>query len=130
MNSRRQSCEILRSAALALAVGSAFIAGCAHSEMARQRAHMREDGMANSARVFVRHEAEAPERMNRTLAAVDEKHRADVLATDENGRKIDGWLEFDRRRWDERQPEYRRHIENQLNGKPESIEPNAILLFW
>ncbi|MCH7872923.1 MAG: hypothetical protein IID33_14610, partial [Planctomycetes bacterium] len=47
------------------------------------------------------------------------------------GELVHDYVDRDFRRWEERQPAYRSTFERLiLRGKPENIEPTAIILFW
>lgn len=105
-------------------------AGCAHKELSDRRWAARERGVQNTVDVWRRGEADAPRRMNHTLGVADRQLDRDVRTTEAAPARIGGWIDYDTQRWMNNQPVYRRHLENQLRGRPERIEPHTIILFW
>ena len=117
--------------ATAMAALPALTAGCQHRQMAERRAQMRRESLGYVVDSIVRSEASRPARMNDTFGAIDRKWRLDVENTRRNGELVVEFFERDFRRWEQQQPEYRGAIERLfLHGKPENIEPTAIILFW
>ncbi len=117
--------------ATALAALLALTTGCQHQQMAERRAQMRRENIGYVVDSIVRSEASRPARMNDTFGAIERKRRLDVENTRRNGALVQDYFDRGFRRWEERQPAYRDGIERLiLHGKPENIEPTAIILFW
>ncbi|MBK8913219.1 MAG: hypothetical protein IPM64_01225 [Phycisphaerales bacterium] len=115
---------------LAAACAIVLAAGCAQRELSDRRLAARERGVQNTLAVWKRGEADAPRRVDRTLGVAGQQLDRDVQKTEAAPARIGGWIDFDTQRWMNNQPVYRRHIENQLHGKPDEVEPHAIILFW
>ena len=105
--------------------------GCQHQDLAERRARMRRDNIARTVNMIERSEASRPARMGRTLTAIDRRARLDARNTVLNGERVENQVKRSFRRWQDRQPYYRKGIDRfLLRGKPENIEPTAIILFW
>ena len=54
--------------------------------------------------------------------------RRDLVELRRDMRALRAWFEYDCIRWSERQESYRRRLEQIFGGKPEDIEPTAIIM--
>ena len=107
------------------------VAGCQQQQMAERRAQMRFHNIAFVVGAMERSEASRPGRINNTFGVIERKWRLDVENTRRNGELVIEFFDRDFRRWEQQQPEYRDAFERLiLRGKPENIEPTAIILFW
>lgn len=107
-----------------------LLAGCAERELSDRRIQAREGGVDNSLRVFGDYELKGEQRLATTFEVAERQLQRDVAVTAAAGERIGGWIDYDVKRWNANQATYRRHIENQIRGKPEAIERSAIWLFW
>jgi len=71
-----------------------------------------------------------PARFNRTVGMIERKIQYDAELTRENGDEIRVLWNESWRRWVERQPIYRAEAERLFGGKPDQIEPTAIIMFY
>ena len=120
-----------RTSTIVTAAALAAVTGCQHQQMAERRAQMRRDNVDYVVDSIVRSEASRPGRVDNTVGLIERRWRLDVENTRRNGELVHEYFERDFQRWEDRQPAYRSAIERLiLRGKPENIEPTAIILFW
>ncbi len=119
-----------RCAAFALALlGLCAAAGC-DSPLARQRTADRERSLKWTVGTLAERERKSPERLQHDFEYIkrEESKREQLFARDLAQAKA--YIDFDIRRWQERQDDYAKEIWEQLRGKPENLERNAIILFY
>jgi hypothetical protein len=105
-------------------------AGCQHAGVAEDRLVFRSERVARTARAVERRESLRPQRLERTLREIDRDLRRAAAASRTNIAEIDVYHRDRWQRWSERQPVYQYETRRILGGKPERIEPNAIILFF
>lgn len=105
-------------------------AGCRHHDLAAGRLEARQAKLHQTAETWAQTEQSRPSRLARTAqhGVWYFQHQAEEL--DRNLSGAARYLERDLRRWRDRQRVYREKALDLLYGKPERIEPNAIILFY
>lgn len=122
---------LLRAAVLTLAASVLLgSAGCQHAGVAEDRLVFRSERVARTARAIERQESVRPQRLDRTLREIDRDLRRAAAASRTNIAEMDVYHRARWQRWSERQPVYRDATRRILGGKPERIQPNAIILFF
>ena len=120
-----------RSSQLAL-LGVILVAsvGCEPSPFAQQRITYREDHVRRTAEAFAQSEASRPERLRQAVEFIS----YDLNRTSQHFQRdldyVDFWWQRDVKRMRDRQPEYEQELGRILRGKPETIERNAIIMFF
>lgn len=114
----------------ACAVILAFTAGCRHEDFARDRLEMRGGHIAEVADTVARSETRRPMVLDRTTDRIRETIAIDVRRMPRNQRALEDYARHDWTRLRSRSPEYRRNAERILWGRPDTIERNAISLFY
>ena len=74
-------------------------------------------------------EGDAGRRLERDAEFIRKDVQRDELKFHRDLRMLEAYLRFDLQRWQDRQPLYRERIGEILRGKPEQIEPSAIVMF-
>jgi len=125
--SMRTWCGGIRVALTALA-GLAALAGCRNPQAERRLAE-REASLRWTAHAWADREQPAPQRLRADAEFMRNNIDRDARLLDRDVRAFRAYLEYDLRRFQERQPEYRRKIDEILRGQPEHIERTAIIMF-
>jgi hypothetical protein len=109
--------------------GLGLAAGC-DNPTAQERIAVRERSFKWTADALAYRDKQSPERLKRDLEFLkrDEQKHEEMFARDL--RRIQARYEYDVKRWQDRQDDYARKIEEMLRGKPENLERNAIILFY
>jgi len=79
---------------------------------------------------LARREQAGSAKVNAALKQAEQIWQTDVARTHRNGPKIETWVEDDLRRWHNRQRAYPTEIQRHVRGKPEKIQPTALLMFF
>ena len=107
------------SASLAAIAG--FLPGChdpAHQAVVQRRV----DGMKNTVSVFENMERRRPQNMADTIDVARDQYRHDVEKSRENPHLVGKAIQNEFDRFEDRQPQYRRDIEELLRGDPDNIK--------
>jgi hypothetical protein len=108
---------------------TAALMGCDDPAHAN-RIQMRCDNMAHTVEVIDGIEARRPQNFRNTVQLARETIRKDVYRTQENPGIIARGIQAECDRFRDRQPVYRREIENQLRGDPENIRRTLPYVIW
>ncbi len=103
--------------------------GCQHGDMARRANRERVESLQRTVATWSESEAGRPSRARRTGARIPDNLELHAKRLDLMIQRVRAWQVRDWEQWQERQPAYRHEIERRIHGKPEQIEPVAILLF-
>jgi hypothetical protein len=105
-------------------------AGCQHQALAERRLGYRADALHWTAETLARSEQMHWEDLGDGLAYIpeNEQRHAEWLAQSAEGAAQ--MLRDDVERWQQRQPLYWKEFGRILRGRPEEIEPNAIVMFY
>jgi hypothetical protein len=116
--------------AAALVCAVLLSGGCQHRELVARGILVRERSLEHVRQSVVESEAIRPSRLRqaRTYVAAELRKDADDLTN--ALLEAENLLNADVRRFEERQPTYQAECRRLFAGKPERIEPTAILLFW
>ncbi len=125
---RRPAWPVVVAAALGGFLPLVTLPGCNDPE-ARTRLAARQQSFNWAANSIVQRERENPERLRQDLAFVNKSLQEDARKLDRDVHDLQRYLDYDIRRWQERQPAYREKIKEILRGHPENIEHNAIIMF-
>jgi hypothetical protein len=118
---------MLLAATALLAAGSLY--GC--DDAAHQkRLSMREDNLCRTCETIREINTGQCEKMDRTLEILGEQCREDVINTLENPDRVADCIEDDFNRFEERQPVYRREIQDQLDGDCENARKTLPDVIW
>jgi hypothetical protein len=104
--------------------------GCQNPELAQNRRELRRRHIAWTADVAVQSERIRPAEVAQTTSEVCESERQRSGILRRNADKIDAQRRRDWQRWIERQPVYREQLIEVFGGKPDGVEPSAIILFF
>lgn len=105
-------------------------AGCEPSPDAQRQVRMRTNNMARTASVYAGSEASRPGKLQRAGDYISMSVQRDVARVPRAGGYIEDWWNRDCKRVQERQPVYLDEAGRILWGKPETIEHNAIIMFF
>jgi hypothetical protein len=122
----------LRLVRLALGVGTIALAlapSC-NDPQARRITGQREATIHKWLGEFARGEREGADKVNADMREIGNLWQEDVRKTDRNGREVNKWVDDDLRRWNVRKHAYPVEIEREIRGKPESVKPTAIDMFF
>ena len=111
--------------------GLVMLIGC-HNPAAERRIAMRERQIRATAEMLAQHERlpEAQQRLQRTADLIRRDFERDGEEFRRDMRALRAWFEYDCNRWSEQQESYRRRLEQIFGGKPEDIEPTAIIMLF
>ncbi|MCG3128926.1 MAG: hypothetical protein CHACPFDD_03822 [Phycisphaerae bacterium] len=115
---------------VAAAAAAAHTVGCAPSPRSDTRLAYRVANMANTIGIVEDAEVQRPRTFNDTLGVWTRGIEQDARKTGRHPELIDQYYRFQFKRWNDRQPFYRRTLEGVFSGQPERIEGNAITLFY
>jgi hypothetical protein len=104
-------------------------AGCRHADLAEQGLALRGARMARTAKLVVQQEQSRPRRLAYALNEVHRGLQRDAEMSRANIDEIKLYWQSEWQQWRECEPVYRDRVNRVLRGKPERIEPNAIILF-
>jgi hypothetical protein len=104
-----------------LAIASILVCGC-NDPAAQQHLARRSDNLRRTGQNLAEIETNASTHLRNTLDDLREQNDRDIANTRENPGRIDRWVQEDVKRFHDSQPAYRREIEKQLGGNPESIK--------
>lgn len=127
--SRRAAADPVR-LAMGLIMGFSLVSGCQHAEYAQRRLDQRAANLSWTVGQLEKSEASRPGNLNRTVTLLGDIAEEDAQQLDRNLRWMGRMIQSDARRFEERQPVYRRTILDILDGQPEAIEKTAIDLFY
>lgn len=108
----------------------AAAAGCSSTAKSDTRLAYRVANVANTVGVIEDGEVVRPQKLDQTVRTWSRVLDEDARKTARHPALIDQYYRFEFKRWNDRQPFYRRMIEGMLAGHPEQIESNAIILFY
>jgi hypothetical protein len=121
----------LRCGVLVLAAATLLaLAGCQHQGLAQRRLDRRVTRHERTISVAEASEHSRPARLERTVARIQARADRSVQRTQRNAIAIERYWDRTWQLWEERQPRYRRDLERVFLGKPERIEPHAIIMFF
>jgi hypothetical protein len=128
---RRRVCRLTSLGFVALLlVALPGTGGCRNPELAKNRRELRRRHIAYTADVAAQSERIRPVEVAQTTSEVCESERQRSGILRRNADKIDAQRRRDWQRWIERQPVYREHLIEVFGGKPDGVEPSAIILFF
>jgi hypothetical protein len=114
---------------LGLLVGGGLLIGC-NDPAARTMTLEREQRVRYWLGEFATREREGSGRVNADLREIDRLWNEDMDKTQQNGLRVQHWVNEDLQRWDERKHAFPVVIQQEINGKPQNIRPTAILMFF
>jgi hypothetical protein len=98
--------------------------------VARERQQARANSLGWTAEKLAHREQIAGERLQRDADYIGWWVQRDVERTKLIPGAVQQYVEFDIRRWQERQSDYLSYTGRTLRGKPEQTEPTAIIMFY
>jgi hypothetical protein len=104
--------------------------GCQHADYSQRRLDQRNATLIWTVQQLEKSEASRPDKLDWTFTQIKDVLNDDAQKLDRNVHWIGRIIQSDARRFEDRQPDYRRVILDILDGKPEAIEMNAIDLFY
>lgn len=103
--------------------------GCRHADLAEKTLQRRVAGMNNTLAVAAESERSRPAKLAHAFEFIDKDTRGSARRLEANVQALNERLEFENERWRENQSLYREKAAEIFGGKPENIEPAAIILF-
>ncbi len=105
-------------------------AGCRHHAAVSRQARLRQQSMQLVLDTISGSERSRAARMRRTWGVIEHNTEVDYQRIRYDADYYGAFLRADVQRWRQRQPAYRAVFERVMAGKPQRIEPNAIILFY
>lgn len=105
-------------------------AGCQHQQKADRRVAQRLENIRGVAEYVAKDGSRRSAKLAEMGRRIDREARRDAAKLARDVREVNRLAALDVRRWNERQPVYRKSIAREFWGKPQNIEPVFIDMFY
>lgn len=106
------------------------VSGCHHADRAEQQVAMRGEHLATTISRITESERRRTRQLGRSVDLIRATLLGDIRTSRANVDEFKRYWQRDWNRWIERPPVYRQQTRELLGGKPGSIGPDAITLFF
>ena len=112
-------------------VGMAVLgSGCQHEALAQKRLHVHQRSMESTLKQVAKSEQTRAPNLQRTWSHIEGSWQRDVRHSRENGPEAEAIWQWHTRAWNRNSRLYGPEAARILFGRPERVEPNAIILCY